>query len=97
MTTANKAGSAERMTIHILAGSTCRRARMTKRALIRSPNQTRQGIGLPVSLSDFTENFFGLFDVPGDLIREFLDGFKGLFISQPFDEKHFDRFAQKIA
>ena len=97
MTMANNAGSAWRMRNHILETSTRRRARYTKRALIRSPNQTRQGKALPVLLSDFTKDFFGLSNVLGDLIRERLKASEGLLVSQALDKMHFDCLAQKVA
>jgi hypothetical protein len=52
---------------------------------------------LALPLWGFTEDFFGLCDVVGDLSREFLKSLEGLFISQTLDEMHFDRFPQEIA
>jgi len=97
MTRENKRGSAVRMTSHILERSTWRSARETKTALIRIPNQTRHEKGLAALLSGFTEDFFGLGDILGDLMGEFLKGFEGLFVSQTFDEVHFHRFAYEFA
>ena len=96
MTKENKTGSAVRITSHILDRSTCRSARVTKSALIRSPSQTRQGKGLAVLLSGFTEDFSGLCNVAGDLVRELLKVFEGLFVSQALDEVHLDRLAQQV-